>query len=543
MRNLLLDFAAYLSWTWFLFFWPCYPCCGDCEIFADTLSDSVITGWTQTAGSWTETTYIATASSSAKLTCDTTHPDAIPSHFVECDLYGANGDPLRIGVGDHYVELTIGSPNGCLALKTAAGATLTQMRVDAPAATWHLLEVWYGQGAIATEPNFIARLGSAVLAFTVTRNGNSVYLGTGTVGSTVRFRNFVYEKHYATPDDTGCPQMPLDCAIVADTFNRADDSNKGCLWTGSGVISGNRLRFTSTSQTATCQAKHPQNRGAISAAVSFRSSGASDKPRVYASTLDNHYAEFDMGGDTVKIYKAGAECVSSAFTMVANRDYAVVATLSQNAFSVRITDTTDVEQTVCIICALGTPSTSPNVGLGTGGTVTGNVEFDDFTLSRAYDPDNLTCVRICDGCIACDDDTTISAILLKFNPIADGDCNQCNELFDDVEFLLPYLGTNVDGCCGFSLDVDFDCAGFTLVTLFAILCQDSLQVEFSSPVGGVWRSDATGPGAEDFVVDLPVDCDTFFEGRQLQVVSGSELETFCDLDITTVCTIVTVTHG
>lgn len=523
----------------------CGCMCGDCEIFTDAFPDTDEAGWTQTSGTWVEDLgYMATASSTARLTCNTTHPDAVPSHYVSVSMYGANADEIRVHVGtNHFAQVTIGDPNGCLALYDGA-TLLTKIRVSAPATTAKTLKVWYGLTPVAdgADSQFAAQWDNGtILRYNVTRAGNGVGLGTGSIGSTVRFDDFVYEKHYTTTD-IGCKTpTPPTCTIVSDAFDRADDTNIGCLWTetaGTWAISGNKLRVTTTSAKATCNCLHPQDAGAVSIAVTFRSS-ATDKIRVFVDTVANDYVEFDISGDTVKIFLAAVEQVSVSYTMAINTDYAVVVTQAQNAISVSSGGT-------CITaCNKVTPAAATDVGLGTGGTVGGNVDFNDFTLSRAYDANNLNCVMVCSSCSwFCDDAAVITAVVLRMNGITDGTCGNCDTLWNDVEFELPFLTIAPAGNCEYHLIVP------------AYLCGSDLEFDVGLGTSAHGGSDfidllvseagiaeiqfQSADDAAFFAGDaVPVDCDTFFP-KTLPPPNAFGTATLCTDTALTTATIVRV---
>lgn len=524
------------------FFWAGCPCCGACDIFSDNFgTDDSLSGWTQTTGSWSEPSgYAQTSSSNAKLTCDTTHPDAVPSHYVEVSMYGADTDELRVHVGTtHFAQVTIGDPNGCLALYDGA-TLLTKIRVSAPATTAKTLKVWYGQTPVAdgNDSQFAAQWDSGtILRYNVTRAGNGVALGTGTVGSTVRFDDFVYKKHY-TSTDTSCPKPDAPtCTIVTDDFTRADSSNIGCLWdevSGGWSISGNKLRVATTSAIAECQCLHPQDAGAISISVTFRSSAA-DKIRVYTDTDANDYAEADISGDTLKLFKAGVECRSTSVTLNTSTDYTIVVTRAQNGISATI-------GTACVVCDQATPAAATYVGLGTGTTVGGNVDFDDFVLSRGYNSSNLTCQKLCSECTAlCDNGDPITALVLRFDGVADGTCTNCDELVDGVEFEIPIVSSSLGGCSGQLTISDYVCVG----TSFQISIQLYVDGRIYIFGGAGGTQFATG---EEFDSDtdptfydddpFPPDCATFFP-REI-ANSGVNGAANCTTTGSTTCTLVRV---
>lgn len=415
--------------------------CESCEICADNFDRDDDTdvdtgsacGWTETAGSWeiVDDT-LRTASSSATLDCDATHPDATPTHYVKCDLYGANGDELRIGVGDHYAQLKIGDPNGCLALYAAGGTLLSKIRVEAAATTMHTVEVWYGTSPVADggDSQIVARLGSAIVRYNVTRAGASVYLGTGTVASTVRFDNFEWQRHYTTyEDDSACPKPPApSCTIVSDSFTRADDTDLGCGWTetaGAWSISGNKLTTSSASATVTCETLHPRNKNTITVTVNVRASAASSQSRIYVDVANNDYAQlaFSGAGSTVKLFLAGVEVGTSTVTLALDQDYPVKIVRTQGVVSV-------LAAGVCLNRQSVGPNPPRRAALGTG-TNAGVISFSSFVLTRSA-TENTTeqdCSKGCINCSYCTDDNPPETVFVTvFDVYSAMDVPGCDDL-------------------------------------------------------------------------------------------------------------------
>jgi hypothetical protein len=391
------------------FFFVTCPCCGSCEICTDdfTRADSTdidtgsSCGWTETAGSWEiASNTLRTASSNAEATCDTTHPDAVPSHYVSVSMYGATSDELIVHVGTtHKAIVTIGSPNGCLALYDG-GTLLTKMLIDAPATTAKTLKVWYGLTPVAdgADSQLAAQWDAGtILRYNVTRAGNGVALGTGTIASTVRFDDFIYEKHYTTTD-TPCkkPDAPT-CTIVSDSFGRADSSNIGCGFTetsGSFAIATNKLECTSSTAKATCETIHPQASGAVQVSVSVSGANDNDVIKVWTDATGNNYAQAIVGtSKTLKVFEGGVERSSATLTTTAGTPFTMTVTQSRDSLNVEV-------GSVCVSAQVNDPAGPIKVALGTG-SITSAVTFDSFILYRGYDSSNTTCQYGCYRCNVC----------------------------------------------------------------------------------------------------------------------------------------------
>lgn len=537
IASLFLTCPVILGWLWGML-----CCCPGCVIFTDEFTGTDEGGWTQTAGTWVEDSgYMATSSSDALLDCDTAHPDSVPSHYVSVSMYGANSDELRVHVGTtHFAEVTIGSPNGCLALYDGA-TLLTKMRIDAPATTAKTLKVWYGltPAADGADSQFAAQWDSGdILRYNVTRAGNTVALGTGTVGSTVRFDSFRYEKHYAA-SDTSCkkPAAPT-CSIISDNMDRADSSDIGCGLTetaGSWSIVGNKLRTSSGTAKVTCETVHPQESGAMKVSAVVRSSAADDQIKVFTDAANNTYAQLTIGtSKTLKLFAGGVEQDSVAFTTTVDTDYTMTVWHADGGLSVQVSG--GVLTTTCLAVDEAVPAGPVKAGLGTG-TVSGNVDFNNLVVSRAYDANNESCDRPCaEPCDACDDVTTLLLITLEFTGFANGSCTDCADWnATSVEVPIGWSGP-----CGWVMDSGFPAcsAGSPKYNLLSVAFVVEfgtyvIYVNLQEDVGGAtteWRYD-TGEASIDCLVDLV--------GLEIPLNFGTTGPDTCDTTAAT-CTITAV---
>jgi hypothetical protein len=369
------------------------PPCSTCGIFSSGFDEDLetVSGFTLSDGTAEQAGgLLVITASDTRLDCDTEHPDAIPSHYVACDVDGDDdGDEIIIWVGDHYAKLTIGDPNGCLGLYETADDTepLTQMRVNAPAATAHTLKVWYGQ-ALGGDVQLCAQWnGGDTLGYKVTLNGNAVGIGTGTITSEVHGDNFVYEKHW-TEDDTTCSRATVDlCPIFSDGFDRANDTNVGCSFdevAGDVEINGNVMRTSSSNAKVLIEVVHPEGKTTGSIQVGVQGA-TNDVFKVYAA--DDFYAQLILGtSKTLKLFNAAAAEIAS--TTISGGNTTITVCMSDTLLSAYVGSTH-------LSAAVTSPAGPTKFGFGTGaiaGTVIFNqVAFGEWGCYECYEDCSTIC--------------------------------------------------------------------------------------------------------------------------------------------------------
>jgi hypothetical protein len=194
------------------------------------------------------------------------------------------------------------------------------------------------------------------------------------------------------------------CIICADNFDRADstdiDTGSECGWSedaGNPTITSNVLRVSSANAVIISTTQQPDGDPDVYLTVSVRSSASGDKIRLIGDYLDAsnyHYLEVTIG-------------VSGSMA-IGKRTAGVDATLASG--SVSAPANTWLSMDLCInatrissiagglLLSSATTASNPEFGLGTGGTVTGNVEFDDFT-AEVSGADCSACFALCEECI------------------------------------------------------------------------------------------------------------------------------------------------
>lgn len=493
-----------------------------CTISTDDYEDEEINGWTDVGEDFEETGgTLHTTASDAIIDCDTAHPDGVPSHYVKVKFLGDDdGDQPRVYAGDHYAEVTAGDPNGCLALYDGSDSLLTKIRIEAASDEWHEMKVWYGQAPAADggDSQLVAQVNDGpILRKNVTRAGNSVALGTGTVTGEVHFDDFEYQKHW-TEADTACPKPPApNCTIFTDNCTRADSTNLGCSYdelSGNGSISSNKIRLTSSNTKISIETVHPQEAGAIQITATVRASATTNQPRLYTSTGDDNYAQLTIGTSaTLKLFIGGSEADSVTFTSAANTDYSMTVTHARGAMSV-------IVDGVCLAVQEPVPAGPVKAGIGCG-TLSGSIDISGIAVYRGRDANNPDCASPCaQDCDLCDDERVIESFVLRFGNFADGACGDCEEWNDlDIEVPIIYGETCL---WEIRLDESYPCGSQVLapgniqaVTVNAYLSGGTHWIDASI-------TDSSGAGS-DWLVDTGeafVDCETDLTNLSLALQLG-----------------------
>lgn len=210
------------------------------------------------------------------------------------------------------------------------------------------------------------------------------------------------------------------CVYESDNFDRADNTDIGAKWTeeaGAWSIASNKLSTTGTSAIALLAATHAK--GSANITVEYEGSD-DDLIRVGVNWVDAdnyHFAEFKLrasgGSPYIRLY----ERVAGVNTQLVET---VTAVLLSGTLTVCFTNgvfsawpgTTFSGSSASYL--VPTPSAPRQVFLGTGGTVSSDVTFDNFVAERGYDPDtDPDCPQCfagtCDECGAPPASLTISA--------------------------------------------------------------------------------------------------------------------------------------
>lgn len=195
------------------FFWAGCPCCGECTpFFSDNFDDNTITGWTEIAETWTETGGKLTIDiDSARIQCDTAHPDGSSSMRVQVDMRVTNASTqLRLiggSDGANYYALRVffdgSSSQIALVRYDGADLVLASSTVTLSTDTDYTGYLCMQGGGIVGGLVGIGELSAVALV----DYGDQVELATGAAfgGGTASFDNFS-----ATRVDADCPGCTAD---------------------------------------------------------------------------------------------------------------------------------------------------------------------------------------------------------------------------------------------------------------------------------------------------------------------------------------------
>lgn len=235
----------------------------------------------------------------------------------------------------------------------------------------------------------------------------------------------------------GC--LCCGCKSASDDFNRANSTDLGGSWTeaaGNWDINGNLLRITTASAIVLSTTVITVSKR-VKISVLAKSSASGDLVRLildYQDSSNYHFAEARISGATgyLRIYRrlAGVETqlATTTFTYNINTPLILNACISGSTMqAIVLTNPTTAASRA--ISANITPFDSGTFGLGTGGTVTGTVNFDDFTAEEVSEE----CADCCYGCLS-----TLPACCVN-------DCNWPEEIDIDMTS-TNWIDLNGSGC-------------------------------------------------------------------------------------------------
>lgn len=235
-----------------LFLLTCTPlamlwggCCCEpgCQFFTDAFSSSGLSSWTQVSGTWTESSGVAsTSSSNAVLLCDTDNPDGDANIKVSCTVnIATDGDTARI-ILDYidtnnywFAEFKAGS-GGYVRIYQRSGGSNTLKDSADPAFTAGIgnhVCMSYRDGQV------MASVGGFVISTLATLSSDSWGLGTGATSGAITFDDITATKTSdACPDCISCgacsDEVPteflVDVSGVADSTG-TDCNNTNAVWT------------------------------------------------------------------------------------------------------------------------------------------------------------------------------------------------------------------------------------------------------------------------------------------------------------------------
>jgi hypothetical protein len=448
---------------------PGCPCCeDDCRID--------IAAWNQVAGTWTiDGDNLETASSNALAVTTNEHPEGKSTHVLIARIRGEDdGDKLRLLVAyedsDNYLvgEIEVGDDCGYLRLFQREDGTETQLGEDVPVLDLapgeaHLVRLCYDgaefhirlpgkqDGATLYVPHLFKR--------DVTASGLRVGMATGTIATKAEFTDVQWFIHFHAggpyEEPNNCPECTISCTIYADAWNRADNEDLGCTWSGGtdAEIASETL-LVENSGSAIANVHNPLG----NAATTFNVAGATlnaagEKIGAIIDYKDGnnyHYAEFQAGSGSVlavlRLFKVTGGTATllqtGSFVGIApgtfNLSVCMVGSLIQATFNVANAPSPQG------ISASTTAHGGSQAGFAwdvTGERTITRVSYSHHALSV---PNCSRCVFFGD-CVACDEGEAPSHFKVVIEGVAHGTEGSLCDYFN-ATFIVPKISSLLNQC-------------------------------------------------------------------------------------------------
>lgn len=200
-----------------------FCCCpAGCDYFTDAFTtDGTPTGWTQTAGTWTNSGgFLTVSSADAIIECDTTHPSSSTKYRVSVLMEGGEeGDQIRAWINDDpttFGEITFhtnGATGRARLRLFVAGTLVGETDIYAPPGSAGASYLY-----LCTDGDHVALgVGGALyLSAPVTITSSICGLATGILdgGTPAKFDNFKLTKDQS--DDATCPACGESCVWFSE---------------------------------------------------------------------------------------------------------------------------------------------------------------------------------------------------------------------------------------------------------------------------------------------------------------------------------------
>lgn len=240
-----------------------------------------------------------------------------------------------------------------------------------------------------------------------------------------------------------CCCSTVDCDICADNFNRSDSTDistgSACGWTetaGNATIESNALKFTTTLAKATCNSDATVASRAIRVKALGTNSNNIARVHVGDWVVD---VTFSASAGRLRIINpvgSVAAATDATFNVSLNTFHDIVICCSQDRIAAVIDDVTGTFLTY----GTGAIADLTN-GLGTGSTVSGSVQFDDWQLSEVSD--DCPCEIV--DTVSCATAALPQRLALYF-PAAPSN-NLCNcSVYNGATVYLDYVGRSGTNC-------------------------------------------------------------------------------------------------
>lgn len=241
-----------------------------------------------------------------------------------------------------------------------------------------------------------------------------------------------------------CGGAPPDCTVLADTFDRANSTNLGSDWTettGDSTIDTNRLKFTTTSAKATCNTDSPTAARVIT--VKAYGSTANNLARIWCGDWIIEI-KFSTTAGSVKIIDSGGTTRSTSATNLnvgLSTDLPVSICYDGSTLEAELDG---IDNSYVYYPASISDLTN---GLGTGATVSGSVQFNDWDL-QLLDGDCPCPLVLAGGDQGCSNCTSTVAAYYWMVDVSgvtnSGTCTSCSN-YDRSYILTP---TGASTCIG-----------------------------------------------------------------------------------------------
>lgn len=447
---------------------PGCPCCESCEI--------AISGWNQVAGTWTASSGSVSTEDSNSLVV-TTNEHSGSTHYIEALVQGdEDGDVVRLIVtyedADNYLfgEIEFGDDCGYVRLYKRVSGTNTQLGVDVPSVNLqpgetHEVHLCY-DGELLT----IVVIDNVAYSQAVTETGTRVGVATGNIEATGAGRVTEFEWWiHNDQDNTNCPYCVLPCRIFADTFNRSNSTDLGCVWnevSGGWQISSNKLACTSVG-TLICtvpQSTDDTDGGHYALTVfstGFFSTGHKVRLIADASSDGSAYygVEVEVLSNKIRLYKSGTLLVERELPTIGTGETITLELCVYANYIVGICSRSG--SAIGSVAIADDRLNNRYSGLITSGGTTPT--FTSFIFERTSRPNTLDDCVDCQSssdCGDCKDDVSPQYMKVVFSGVADDSCSDC-EIFNQT-YLLPLgSGQKCDWILSFAADDgdDVPCGG------------------------------------------------------------------------------------
>ena len=246
-----------------------------------------------------------------------------------------------------------------------------------------------------------------------------------------------------------CEGGVVECSIVSDDFNRANNTNVGANWTetaGDWEIDSNEAEISTANALLVSTGTNPDG-GTSQIQALVKASSITTLARIIVAYTDSNnylYAEllFLGGSSTLRLMQMSGGTPTQLARYGGTLGTITLSTATQYLWTLcydgEVLTTVVGAATYCLSAGV-TGFTGNKVALGTGGTVIGDVNFDDVAGTRVR-PDCTICTP-CGNCTTCCNDGGPFEFVVDFDGMTatNNECSDCASL--PTEYTLPTYTT------------------------------------------------------------------------------------------------------